>query len=69
MNDDRRCCNECANLLLSGHCQAAQNRDISASYSYMPIPDLPRRCEAFAPLPDDLDQRAGAERWPGLVLK
>ena len=40
---------------------------MSARRGYEPVPDLLRRCEGFAPLPDDPDQRAGMERWPGLT--
>jgi hypothetical protein len=30
--------------------------------------DILRRCEGFAALPRDSDQRPGIERWPGLVV-
>jgi hypothetical protein len=68
-DDDRRRCTDCANLTPAGRCLAAQCGDVVATRNYMPIVDLPRRCEAFAPLPGDPDQRTGAERWPGLVQK
>ena len=64
--DDRRRCAECGNLGERGGCLAAQRGKIVASRSYTPIRDLLRRCEAFAPLPTDPDQRPGRDRWPGL---
>jgi hypothetical protein len=63
--DDRRHCAECRNLL-SGRCLAAWHGEIEASNQYRPIDDLPRRCEGYAPKPNDLDQRNGKERWPRL---
>ncbi len=64
--DDRRRCSECAKLGHGGRCLAAVRREIVASRTYAPHPDWLRRCEAFAPLPNDPDQRAGRDRWPGL---
>lgn len=64
--DDRRRCAECAKLGHGGRCLAAARREIVASRTYAPHPDWLRRCEAFAPLPNDPDQRAGRDRWLGL---
>lgn len=64
--DDRRRCSECAKMGHGGRCLAVVRREIIASRSYAPHPDWLRRCEAFAPLPNDPDQRAGGDRWPGL---
>jgi len=64
--DDRRRCSECAKLGYGGRCLAAVRREIVASRTYAPHPDCLRRCEAFSPLPNDPDQRAGGDRWPGL---
>jgi len=64
--DNRRRCSECAKLGQGGRCLAAQRREIVASRTYAPHPDWLRRCEAFAPLPNDTDQRPGRDRWPGL---
>ena len=64
--DDRRRCSECAKLGHGGRCLAAVRREIVASRTYAPHPDWLRRCEAFAPLLNDPDQRAGRDRWPGL---
>ena len=66
--DDRRTCDQCANLL-ARRCQAAKRGEIVASASYEPIRDLPRRCEGYAPGSDDPDRRPGRERWPGLIQK
>ena len=63
--DDRRTCNQCANLL-GRRCQAANRGEIAASRNYEPIRDLPRRCEGYAPKKGEPDQRSGKERWPGL---
>ena len=67
-NDDRRTCDQCANLI-ARRCQAAKRGEIVASRSYEPIRDLPRRCEGYAPGADDPDRRHGRERWPGLIQK
>lgn len=64
--DNRRRCAECGNLATNGRCLAAARRDIIASRTYAPAPDLLRRCEGFKPLPGDPDQRPGWDRWPGL---
>ncbi|MDI6745973.1 MAG: hypothetical protein QMD17_02400 [Rhodocyclaceae bacterium] len=66
--DDRRTCNQCANLI-ARRCQAAKRGEIVASRNYEPIRDLPRRCEGYAPGADDPDRRHGRERWPGLIQK
>lgn len=64
--DDRRRCTQCLNLASNGRCLAAARRDIIASRTYAPVPDLLRRCEGFKPLASDPDQRPGRDRWPGL---
>ena len=65
-DDDRRHCACCQNLARSGLCLAARRGEIEASESYHPVDNMPRRCEGYAPLADDPDQRPGRERWPGL---
>lgn len=75
--DDRRTCEQCANL--DRHrgrdgfrrCAAARRVELPyvASRDYSPVPDQPRRCEGFGPLPDDPDRRTGRERWPALAAK
>lgn len=64
--DDRRACDQCANLI-ARRCTAAKRGEIVASRNYEPIRDLPRRCEGYAPDATDPDQRPGRERWPGLI--
>lgn len=64
--DDRRTCDQCANLI-ARRCQAAKRGEIVAGWNYKPIRDLPRRCEGYAPGADDPDRRHGRERWPGLI--
>jgi hypothetical protein len=64
--DDRRTCDQCANLI-ARRCQAAKRGEIVASRNYEPIRDLSRRCEGYAPGTDDPDRRHGRERWPGLT--
>lgn len=66
VRDNRRRCAECGNLASNGRCLAAARRDIIASRTYAPAPDMLRRCAGFKPLPDDPDQRPGRDRWPGL---
>ena len=68
-DDDRRYCAQCANLAPSGLCLAARRGEIIASRTYHPVDHLPRRCEGYAPGPDDPDRRTGRERWPGLTAK
>lgn len=63
--DDRRTCEQCANLF-DRRCQAAKRGEIFASRRYEPIRDLLRRCEGYAPGADDSDPRPGRERWPNL---
>lgn len=66
--DDRRTCNQCANLI-ARQCQAAKRGEIVASLNYEPIRDLPRRCEGYVPGAVDADTRPGRERWPELIQK
>jgi hypothetical protein len=64
--DDRRTCDQCWNLI-ARRCQAAKRGEIVASRTYEPVRDQPRRCEGYAPGPDDPDRRHGRERWPELI--
>jgi hypothetical protein len=64
--DDRSYCHECSNLTGKGRCLAAWRGEILASSHYHPVDNIPRRCEGFAPKPDNSDQRTGRQRWPGL---
>lgn len=65
--DDRRRCTECGNLGERGLCLAAYRGEIVASRSYAPVRDILRRCEGFAPLPTDPDQRHGRDKWGWLI--
>ena len=67
VDDDRRRCDQCANLTAGGLCLAARRGEIVANRNYEPVRDLPRRCEGYAPRPDDPDRRPGRERWPELI--
>lgn len=64
--DNRRRCTECDNLNERGICRAAERGEIVASRSYTPIRDILRRCEGFAPLPNDPDQTPGRIKWAWL---
>jgi len=68
-DDDRIRCTDCSWLSMSGVCRAAgpKHKPVVANRGYQPVRDLPRRCEGFAPYADNLDQRRGFERWPGLA--
>src|SRR5262245_8051712 len=55
-DEDRSTCQCCARHR-SGWCQATRIRV---------VPDLLQRCEHFAPIPGDPDQRTAEERWPGI---
>lgn len=68
-DDDRRHCAQCENLSPGGLCLAPQRGEIIASLTYHPVDGIPRRCEGYAPGPNDPDRRAGRERWPGLTMK
>lgn len=68
-DDDLRRCDQCANLTVRGLCLAARRGEIVAGRGYEPIRDLPRRCEGYAPGPNDPDRRPGRDRWPGLIEK
>lgn len=65
-DDDRRRCRECRRYENRRCTIARPGGMVSARTGYEPIPDLSRRCEGFAPLESDHDQRAGRDRWPGL---
>lgn len=67
-DDDRRTCQQCANLI-GRRCQAAKRSEIAASPTYEPIRDIPRRCEGYAPGAGDPDKRPGRKRWPELIKK
>jgi hypothetical protein len=64
-DDDRRRCNQCVKLAWKGRCLAARRGEIETARDFMPVPDLPRRCEGYAPRLNDPDRRPGRERWPG----
>lgn len=67
-DDQRRTCDQCANLARR-RCLAAWRGEIVASRDYEPVRDIPRRCEGYAPGADDPDTRQGRERWPELIQK
>ncbi|HUP07676.1 MAG TPA: hypothetical protein VMU47_11025 [Caldimonas sp.] len=56
--EDRVTCRECR------HYDAGSYR--CNRYRVPELGDLPRRCLGFVPLPQDIDQRPGSERWPTL---
>ena len=58
--DDRRTCNQCANLTVTGRCYVCKAGA---------LPDVPQRCEDYSPGPSDPDRRLGIERWPGFIKK
>jgi hypothetical protein len=67
--DDRRRCDQCANLTVRGLCLAAWRGEIVASRNFEPVRDLPQRCIGYLPKATESDQRTGRERWPGLIQK
>jgi hypothetical protein len=69
--DDRRTCAQCANYQLRV-CRIAKPEAgalVVATSGYRPDPVRLVRCEGYAPMASDSDQRTGAERWPGLIQK
>lgn len=67
--DERRRCDQCANLTGRGLCLAAWRGEIVASRNFEPVRDLPQRCVGYLPKPGEPDQRTGRQRWPGLIQK
>lgn len=65
--DDRRICLECQRYQDRRCTIAKPGGLVSAARGYIPVPDMLRRCEGFAPLPDDPDQRPGVDRWSWLL--
>lgn len=65
--DDRRRCDQCANLTGRGHCLAAWRGEIAVTRLYEPVRDLLHRCPGYLPKAAETDQRPGRERWPGLI--
>lgn len=63
--DDRRRCRQCLNLKGEACSIARPGGLVSASKGYRPA-NLPMRCAGYSPKAGDKDQRAGADRWPGL---
>ncbi len=64
--DDRRRCRQCLNLKGEACSIAKPGGLVRASKGYRPA-NLPMRCAGYSPKAGDTDQRAGAERWPGLA--
>ncbi len=67
VDDDRRRCDQCANLTERGLCLAARRGEINATRIHEPVRDLLQRCVGYMPKATDTDQRPGRERWPGLI--
>jgi len=69
--DDRRTCAQCTNLRQRVCTIAKPERGalVVANRGYQPDPARPLRCEGYAPMATEPDQRAGAERWPGQIQK
>lgn len=67
VDDDRRRCDQCANLTERGLCLAARRGEINATRIHEPVRDLLQRCIGYMPKATDTNQRSGRERWPGLV--
>lgn len=65
--DDRRRCDQCANLTERGLCLAARRSEINASRLHEPVRDLLQRCVGYMPEARDTDQRPGRERWQRLI--
>lgn len=65
--DDRRLCPECGHYRARLCTIAMPGGLVSAARNYEPVPDLLRRCEGFAPLSNEPDQRPGVQRWPGSI--
>ncbi|MBP5996725.1 MAG: hypothetical protein KA535_02140 [Azonexus sp.] len=67
--DDRRTCSLCLNLRGRACTVAKPERGalVVANRGYRPDPARLLRCAGYAPLANDLDQRTGTERWPGIV--
>lgn len=63
LEDDRRRCRHCLNLLPNGICKVASPKGpVVANRGYRPV-DILKRCEGYRPCLDDPDRRNGLERW------
>lgn len=64
-------CSQCANYRQRVCTVARPERgaQVIANRGYRPDPNRLLRCEGYAPLATEPDQRTGAERWPGLLQK
>lgn len=65
--EERRRCEQCANLTERGLCLAARRGEINAARIYEPVRDLLHRCIGYMPMATDPDHRPGRERWPTLI--
>lgn len=65
MTDDRVLCATCRHYRF-GVCRAADGPGVVWGGVQIPpeIRDVPLRCTAYFPTPDQADQRRGAVRWP-----
>jgi hypothetical protein len=66
-DSDLRCCTDCRNLTPLGLCLAARRGELGTAKQYSPVADVPRRCYAYLPGPEDMDRRPGRSRWPTLA--
>lgn len=62
IEDERRTCQQCANLTPRGICLAAHRGEIGASRSYSPLTTIPMRCKGYAPGRADRDKRSGNDQ-------
>lgn len=60
--DDRIVCADCKQLGKQGRCGASRT-------TYVPLPDLPRRCLDFMPVARLQNQANGKVRWPELIIE
>jgi hypothetical protein len=68
--DSRRTCRQCRELAINGRCMAAARGELPlTSTRYEPFADRLERCIGFSPMADDVDQRPGRERFPGLYQR
>lgn len=61
-------CTACLKLSLAGQCAAAWHGAIGKRRKLFHVPELPRRCEGYAPVLADPNRRVGHERRPGLEV-
>ena len=66
--DERRTCQQCANLSSHRICLAGERGDLRIRRGYRPVYNIPMRCDSYQPLPEGDDPRFGTLQQKGVAL-